>query len=256
MGRVEDMRGELAGDSPRWGTLPACGKRATCASDVAVAIGAPFDEKKPDQISAAAVAVVVARDHHASDVGSPDVWLAAMRRASGPGADALRLAVALEMSLTVSKDARALVTDEDGQSFVLHVAAAVPGACKTYDMLGGGANPDTMVPQDSPDHSACVQSDLARKDGPGSSYGQGLFRAAAGALALWKAALSALHEGSGQMQGTYKAALDRRLVVLDAETGKITPKVVAAPGGNMWNHLAQGHNTPLVQLDAGGREPQ
>jgi hypothetical protein len=225
---------------------------------MASAIGAPFDEKKPDQVSAAAVAIVVARDHHGSDVGSPEVWLAAMRRAAGPGADALRLAVALEMSRTVSKDARALETDEDGQGFVLHVAAAIPGACNTYDLLGAGKNPDTMPPQDSPDHSACVQNDLARKDGPGSSYGQGLFRAAAGALALWKAALSALHEGSGQMQGTSRAALDQRLVTLDAETAKIVPKTVAAPGGNLWNHLAQGHSAPLVRFDAGagGREPQ
>jgi hypothetical protein len=112
-----------------------------------------------------------------------------------------------------------------------------------------------MSAQDSPDHSACVQRDLARRDGPGSNYGEGLFRAAAGALALWKAALAALHEGSAQMEGTYKAALDQRLVLLDAETPKIAPKFVAAPIGNLWSHLTQQHNAAL-SVDAGDREPQ
>ena len=64
------------------------------------------------------------------------------------------------------------------------VAAAIPGACATYESLGAGADPDKMPPADSPDHSACVQRDLSRKDGPGATYGQGLFRGAAGALAL------------------------------------------------------------------------
>ena len=97
---VEDVRQELGSDHPQWSdALPTCGgERDTCARDVGLAIGTNFDEKNPDQISAAVVAVLVARDRHGSDVGSPDVWLASMRKAKGPGADALRLAVALEMS--------------------------------------------------------------------------------------------------------------------------------------------------------------
>lgn len=177
MGRVEQVRDELAGDSPRWsGDLAACGSaRVTCAKDVAASIGGTFDDKKPDQISAAAVAVLVARDHHASDAGSPEVWLAAMRKASGPGADALRLAVALDLGAIANKHARAIDADADARAFMADVAAAIPGACATYDLLGAGAKLDAMPPQDSPDHSACVQRDLGRKEGPGATYGEGIF---------------------------------------------------------------------------------
>ncbi len=247
MGRVEEMRDQLAGDSPRWnGDIARCGgARATCAKDVAASIGGAFDDKKPDQISAAAVAVIVARDHHATDAGSPDVWIAAMRKADGPGADALRLAVSLEMSLVASKHARPIDADADARAFVADVAASIPGACKTYEMLGGGASVDAMPPQDSPDHSACVQHDLGRKDGPGGAYGEGLFRGAAGALALWKDALAALHDGASHTSAGAKPALDRRLAVLDATTPSISLKVVAAPVGNTWGQMEGEHRAPL-----------
>lgn len=165
MGRVEQIRDELGGDAPRWNAeLARCaGTRATCAADVAKSIGGTFDDKKPDQITAAAVAVVVARDRHGSDVASPDVWLAAMRKAKGPGADALRLATSLEMSRVVAKHARPLDTDADARAFLADVASVLPGACKTYELLGAGAAVDTMPPADSPDHSACVQHDLAQE---------------------------------------------------------------------------------------------
>jgi len=255
MGRVEEMRDELAGDSPRWsGALPSCAaplQVGSCASNVAEAIGAKFDDKKPDQVSAAAVAVVVARDHHGSDVAFPEVWLAAMRIAKGPGADALRLAVALEMSKRANKHARPLDTDVDGRAFLADVASVLPGACKTYATLGSGVDPSAMPAEDSPDHSACVQHDLMRKDAPGAAYGQGLFRGVAGGLALWKEALAALHTGAAQMDGTYRQALDVRLAVVDAATLKIVPKAVAAPSGNIWGQTVQEHNTPLGGGDAG-----
>ena len=132
------------------------------------------------------------------------------------------------MSRIVGKYAHPLDTDADARGFLEVVAAAVPGACKTYARIGAGEDPDAMQPQDSPDHDACVQRDLGRKDGPGAAYGQGLFRAAAGALALWKAELAALHEGAAQMDGRFKDAFDRRLSVVDEATPKIVPKVVAA----------------------------
>jgi hypothetical protein len=254
MGRVEQMRDELAGDSPRWNAdIPSCGAaRATCAKDTAKAIGGTFDDKKPDQISAAAVAFVVAHEHHATDAGSPDVWLAAMRKAAGPGADALRLAVALEMSAVASKHAHAIESDGDARALLADVAHAIPGACKTYDALGDGADPDAMAPQDSPDHSACVQRDLARKEGPGATYGQGLFRGAAGALALWKDALAALREGVAHEDAHTKTVLEKRIASIDESTAKITLKVVAAPTGNTWGQMIEQHNTPLGG-DAGAR---
>jgi hypothetical protein len=247
MSRVVEIRDQLGGDAPRWNAaLADCSaSRATCADDVARSIGGAFHAQRPDQITAAAVAVVLARYHHGSDVGEPDVWLAAMRKADGPGADALRLAAALEMSRVAGKHAHPLDTDADARAFLADVAASIPGACKTYETLGGGAAVDAMPPADSPDHSACVQHDLMRKEGPGAGYGQGLFRGAAGALALWKAALAALHDGASHAAGDSKAVLERRLAVLDAATPKIVPKPVVAPAGNTWTQMESEHTAPL-----------
>jgi len=236
MDRVEEIRDQLGGDSPRWNAaLVRCDGSRPCAPEIAKSIGGAFDDKKPDQISAAAVAVVVAREQRGSDVPSPDVWLASMHKATGPGADALRLATALAMARVADKHARPLDTDADARAFLADVAHAIPGACKTYASLGAGADPDAMPLVESPDHSPCVQRDLSRPTGPGGTYGQGLFRGAAGALALWKAALAALHDGAGVTRGDARVALDRRLATLDAATPKIVPKIVAAPAGNTWN---------------------
>ncbi len=257
MGRVEEIRDELASDSPRYdASLPRCAeKSASCASDVARAIGAGFDDKKPDQVSAAAVAVVVARDRRGSAVGSPEVWLAAMRKAKGPGADALRLATALAMSRVAYSHARPLERDDDARAFMRDVAGAIAGACGTYGALGAGAAPEKMAPEDSPDHSACVQKDLGRKDGPGAGYGQGLHRGTAGALALWKEALGAMHEGSAQMSGTYKESLEARLAVINAATPKIVPKHVEAPAGNTWGQMLDEHRAPLGAFPDAGPPP-
>lgn len=245
MDRVELIRSELEGDAPKLEAFPKCTDRAACAKDVAAAIGGAYDDKKPDQISAAAAAVVLARDAHGDDLASPDVWLAAMRKAKGAGADALRLAVALRMSEKADKHARMIADDAGARAFMSDVAAAIPGACATYESLGGGADPDKMPPADSPDHSACVQRDLSRKDGPGPAYGQGLFRGAAGALASWKETLAALHDGSSQMIGKTKEVLDKRVSAIDAATAKIALEKVEAPAGNAWNQMREEHASKL-----------
>ncbi|HEX4517440.1 MAG TPA: hypothetical protein VH054_28035 [Polyangiaceae bacterium] len=245
MDRVESIRSELEGDAPKLDAFPKCADRAACAKDVAAAIGGAYDDKKPDQISAGAAAVVVARDGHGDDLASPDVWLAAMRKAKGPGADALRLAVARRMSEHAEKHARTIDDDAGARAFMIDVATAIPGACKTYETLGGGADPDKMDPAESPDHSACVQRDLSRKDGPGTAYGQGLFRGAAGALASWKETLAALHDGSSAMSGRTKEVLDQRVATIDAATAKIALKKVDAPAGNTWSQIQQPHASKL-----------
>ena len=168
-----------------------------------------------------------------------------MQKAKDPNADALRLATALEMNRVADKHAHAIDSDADARAFLADVAASIPGACKTYELLGAGADPDAMPVVESPDHSACVQRDLARKEGPGGGYGQGLFRAVAGALALWKSAASALQEGAPLTSGDAKSALDARLATIDAATPKIVPKVVAAPAGNTWGQMETEHQTPL-----------
>lgn len=249
MDRVEQIRDELDRDAPRWSAdLARCAEGHACAPDVARSIGGVFDAKKPDQISAAAVAVVVARDARGSSVPAPDVWLAAMRKAKGPGADALRLATSYAMAHVVEKHARAIASDADARAWLTDVAGAIPGSCETYERLGGGALAASMAPADSPDHSACVQRDLARTTGPGAGYGEGLFRGAAGALALWKAALAALHDGASLTASGSRAALQNRLAKLDRDTPKIALKVVAAPAGNAWSeHMATEHASPLAR---------
>lgn len=245
MDRVESIRSELEGDAPALDAFPKCTDRAACAKDVATAIGGTFDDKKPDQISAGAAAVVIAREGRGDDLASPDVWLAAMRKAKGAGADALRLAVALRMSASAGKHARTLDDDAGARAFTSDVAAAIPGACKTYETLGAGGDPDTMPAADSPDHSACVQRDLSRKDGPGPAYGQGVFRGAEGALASWKETLAALHEGEALMSGKPKDVLGKRLATIDAATAKIAMKKVDAPAGNTWNQMQEEHKSKL-----------
>ena len=245
MDRVESIRSELEGDAPKLEAFPKCADRAACAKDVAAAIGGAYDDKKPDQISAGAAAVVIARDAHGDDLASPDVWLAAMRKAKGAGADALRLAVALRLSEKANDHANMIDDDAGARAFMRDVASAIPGACKTYETLGGGADPDKMDPADSPDHSACVQRDLSRTHGPGAGYGQGLFRGAAGALASWKETVDALHEGSSQMSGRAKEVLDKRLTAIDAGTAKIALKKVDAPVGNTWNQMQEQHASKL-----------
>lgn len=245
MDRVEAIRSELEGDAPKLESAAKCADRATCAKDVATALGGTYDDKKPDQISAGAAAVVIARDAHGDDLGSPDVWLAATRKAKGAGADALRLAVALRMSERADKHAKMIDDDAAARAFMGDVAAAIPGACATYEGLASGSDPDKMDPVASPDHSACVQRDLSRKDGPGPAYGQGIFRGAAGALASWKETLAALHEGSALMTGRSKEVLDKRLSTIDAATAKMSTKKVDAPAGNTWNQMQEEHNSKL-----------
>ena len=245
MGRVEAIRDELVGSAPHFDDSIAPCAADGCGPAVAASIGGKYDEKKPDQITAAAVAVVVARDARGSALGAPDEWIGAMRRSKGAGADALRLGTALAMSRVAEKHAHAIDSDEDARAFLTDAAGAIPGACKTYASLGAGASPDAMPPVDSPDHSACVQRDLARKEGPGAGYGTGLFRGVAGALALWKHALAALHEGAALTSGSARSTLDARLASLDAATSKIAPKTVAAPAGNSWSQTKDQHEGPL-----------
>jgi hypothetical protein len=66
-----------------------------------------------------------------------------------------------------------------------NLAGVPPGAWETYALVGNMPVP-AMPPAKQPDRSPCVQRDLERKDGPGAAYSHGVWRAAAGAMALWK----------------------------------------------------------------------
>jgi hypothetical protein len=112
---------------------------------------------------------------------------------------------------------------------VMHaIAAAVPGACPTYRLLGRGDELGKLAPELGPDHAACVQRDLARREGPGAGYAAGVPRALEGALALWRETERALRLGAPAADAATKARLDARLAVIEAATMRIATERVAA----------------------------
>src|SRR5262249_50061732 len=147
-----------------------------------------------------------------------------VRTGGGPGADALRIALARAMSEGASDVARSVDDEGAATALVRAVSVAVPGACTTYGLLGSGAGTERLAPELSADHSPCVQKDLERKDGPGGTYGHGLFRAAEGAAALWRDAVRALRVGLAKMNGAPRAAVEDRLGALEAGLAKIQLK--------------------------------
>jgi hypothetical protein len=78
-----------------------------------------------------------------------------------------------------------------------------------------------MPPPKEPDRDPCVQRDLERKDGPGAAYGHGVWRAAAGAMALWKDEARALRTGLDYAEVVVRPVLEARLAVIDAATARM-----------------------------------
>jgi hypothetical protein len=85
-----------------------------------------------------------------------------------------------------------------------------------------------MAPTLHPDHSACVQRDLARRDGPGGTYGSGVFRAAEGAAALWREEERALRMGVANASPGAKKRLTEALAVIEPKTAAISLKKVTS----------------------------
>ena len=240
MARMERLRDALAsGDEARISEavegLPPCeapidGKRA-CFGAIATTLGSKdgFLSTVPNQASAAATAVLLVRDKHGDWIPEPGTWLASMRAAKGPGADALRLAVAHEMALAAPKLAHKATEDADARAMMKAIAAAIPGACGTYADLGAGVDEKTLPPERTSDHSPCVQRDLGRAGGPGGTYGQGLWRAGMGALMLWKEEARILRDGSAQMDGKAKERLVAQLAIIEDASTKMEMKPVETP---------------------------
>jgi hypothetical protein len=144
------------------------------------------------------------------------MWLAGLAGGVGAGADALRVAVAESMRSAAATVGRPAVEEEAGRAFLDAVSRAIPGACVTYRLTAEGA---AAPPEYIADHSPCVQRDLSRREGPGGTYGVGLWRAAAGALAFWTEAERALRRGLGAMQdATAKARVEGALGTIEAAT--------------------------------------
>jgi hypothetical protein len=201
-----------------------------CLADIADALGSKhgFSVSPPDQASAAAAAVVVARDGRGDLLAHADAWLGSMKAGSGAGVDALRLAVAHAMKRAAPLVGRRIDEDAAALATMKALAAALPGACPTYQMLGSGIDPKTIPAELDADHSACVQHDLQRREGPGGRYGAGTFRALEGSLALWRETERALRLGLGKCAPATRAAIEKDLAEIEPATQKNATKHLAA----------------------------
>lgn len=270
MSRIEALRDALAVgsrenalgavDVPACPELRTAASVAACLETTARAFGATaFSADQPDQASAAAVAFLLVRDHGGVGVPKPDTWLEAVAKASGAGADSLRLALATSMAEEAPLVGKHIEDEPAARALTGAVARAIPGACSSYAGLGAGKEIASFLPQESPDHSPCVQHDLERRDGPGPAYGDGIWRAAAGAAALWKDGAHALTIGFGTTEGPTRRAIQRKLAVIDTATRDLTVRVVSttqtAGYGAAETHVAHG-GTPAGTTPNAPREPK
>ena len=161
--RVEEP--EASTPSPRASRRPPRGLPPFRRRRPALGGKGGFAATRPDQATDAAVALLLARDEDGSRVARADVWLAEIKEGKGAGVDALRLATARQMAKAAPKVGRALEDDAAAREVLAAVASSVPGACPTYARLGAGADAATLPVELSPDHAACVQKDLARREG-------------------------------------------------------------------------------------------
>ncbi len=222
-----------------------------CFQGIATAFGSKvgFNAKTPDQASAATVALVTVRERRADWFSNADVWLGAIRSGKGAGIDALRLAVAREMAASAA-DVGTLVDDEKvAMPVLMGIGTAIPGACATYTALAAGIDPKALPPEMMPDHSACVQKDLSRKDGPGGTYGRGVFRAAEGAAALWRETAGALREGLALMGGKPRQTVEAKLLIIDDATTKLVLKKVPREDDAVIKEMTDLHGDAGVPLD-------
>jgi len=201
-----------------------------CFAAIADALGSKrgFNPKPPDQAAATTVAIVLLRDGRGDWVAHSEDWLGSLKVGKGSGPDALRLAVARKMAEGAPKVGKKLEEDKDALEAMKAVASAIPGACPTYWLLGSGTDPSKIAAEHSADHAACVHRDLSRREGPGSSYGSGTFRALEGSLALWRETERALRLGLANASPSAKAVLERKLAIIEPATQAIATKKVAS----------------------------
>lgn len=233
-GRIKDATGGLAAcpEMPPVALAPGqpSPRDAGCLSAIANALGSKsgFHASPPDQVSDATVAAVIVRDGRGDFIAHADVWLGSMKAAKGAGADALRLAVAKKMAEAAPMVGRDIQTEADAVATLKAIAGAIPGACPTYWMIGKGDDPKSLAAEHSSEHSACVHKDLSRRDGVGGSYGEGIFRALEGSLALWREAERALRIGAKITSDGSRAVVEKKLAVIEAATQKNATKKIAS----------------------------
>jgi hypothetical protein len=235
--KVGTLRDALLEDDPARAAsvvdVPTC-TDAGCLDPIARKLGARhgFDSNDPDQASAGAVALVLSRDRRGDLVPDADRWIAALTQARGLGADALRLAVARGMAELAPRIGKRLDDEAEVTKLVHDLAGVLPGACATYAMMG--VTPVERLPAGKgPDTAMCIQRDLERKDGPGARFGvgSGVWRVAAGIVALWKDEARALRGGLEAGEEVVRPVLEKRLAVIEGATAKIELKKVEGGGG-------------------------
>jgi len=201
-----------------------------CFAEIASALGSKkgFVSRPPDHAGATTVAIVLLRDGRGDWVAHVEDWLGSIKTGKGSGTDTLRLAVARKMAEAAPRIGKKLEEEKEALEAMKAVAGAVPGACPTYWLLGSGTDPSKIPAEHSADHAACVHRDLARREGPGSSYGSGTFRALEGSLALWRETERALRLGLASMGPGAKATVEAKLKVIEPATQAIATKRVAS----------------------------
>lgn len=237
MAKIEAIRDALVTDDvapirDSTAGYPTCTEaQPSCLGAIATALGSKqgFVADPPDHAGAATAALVITRDGRGDWFTGSDGWLADVKSGRGTGHDALRLAVARRMADAASVVGRKIEDDASASAAMRAVVGAVPGACPTYWLLASGADARSLPIELTADHAACVQHDLARREGPGASYGTGHFRALEGALALWREMERALRLGLAVAEPGPRAVLEHKLAVIEAATRKIeTQKIPAA----------------------------
>jgi hypothetical protein len=225
-------------EAPNCAGIAQAGARApdACLAGIATWLGSKtgFHFDPPDQASAATAAIAILRDGHGEWVPAADAWLATTRSGTGPGADALRFAMAAAIAQSAQGLTVPLQTERDARALMSAVARSVPGACDTYARLGAGGDVLAGPPERTADHSPCVQKDLERASGPKEHgrYGTGVWRAALGALALWRDAVAALKEGAAHADQGVRGKLVAAVGSTEVIAGKVVavpPQAVAAP---------------------------
>jgi hypothetical protein len=217
----------LTNGSPSFEGAPACATPGpACLETLSTYMGSRtgFHADKPDQASCAAVALVITRDKRGDTVPDSNAWLNMLKAGKGVGVDTLRLAVARAMAEKAPDVGQHFDDEQAAKKLLGAVAASIPGACDTYGAIGRGDALETMAPEIHPDHSACVQRDLSRREGPGGRYGSGILRAAEGAAALWRDEERALRMGGNVAAPAVQKVVIDRLAQIEPMTLKMSIK--------------------------------
>lgn len=267
--RLEKLLGALErGDRERAlsevSDLPRCAElddapRQRCLESMATMFGTKegFSATSPNQASAGVVVTLVLRDRAGYVVPSPKTWSAALEKSEGRGGNVLRFGIARAMADVKAEVAAAPNGDEAMRATLRAISGAVPGACITYRLLAEGKDPRTLPPADRPEHSPCVQADLARPGALGATFGTGLARAVAGAQSAWRATLAQIRTGAGRHDAYSREKLEALLRELEA-----VPLVAPATSGErapvlefVHGHLDAGLFAPAPKKDAGATKP-